>query len=57
MTTLELYTKANFDILQNSLDRVKEQEYASENMINQLETLSKQAKSFADWIKSRKKFG
>lgn len=57
MTTLELYTQANFDILQNSLDRAKEQEYTSDEMIGQLETLSRQAKSFADWIINKRKFG
>ncbi len=57
MTTTEIYTKAQFDILQNSLDIARKQKYNSDEIISQLDTLSRQAKSFADWIRGRKKFG
>jgi hypothetical protein len=57
MTSLETYYLAQFDTLQNSLDRAKEQKDNRDHLVLQLLNLSMQAKSFADWLKVQEKLG
>lgn len=56
MTTFEIYIKANFDTLKNSIECAEGYKNNIDMMISQLETLARQAKSFTDWLKLKEKF-
>ncbi len=58
MTTLELYIKAHYDIMENHLNICREQENIEklDNAIIQAIIMKKQVESLIDYLQKRKKF-